>query len=238
MKSSSIRDGVRSSTHNRAPMAWMMEHRGSRHLIHALALVGLALIICGVLPVAFWLSFPLVHSDPPRQAGAIVILGGGVDDDDTLKPGSASRLVHGLRLFRKTYAPLIILTGGNPLDPSVPESEVMAKIATELGIPPSSLIVERDAATTVTQARAVAQIALEQHINSVLLVTSPLHSFRASRAFRQAGLEVISATPVAKRSTMPWVTIGPADVLARICDLAHVVYEYGAVSLYWLRGWI
>ena len=215
-----------------------MTNRLLRYLSHTLAAAFVAVILCGVLPVAFWLSGPLVKWEAPRRAGAIVVLGGGVFDRESLGASSADRLLHGLRLFHRGYAPRIILTGGNPLDPEVPESEVMARVALDLGLSSSSLIVEREAARTATQGKAVARITAERNIKSVLVVTSPLHSYRASRVFEKVGLEVLSVPTRPPPKTAERIVFWPPHVLGRICALVGIVYEYGAIALYWWRGWI
>lgn len=203
------------------------------------------LLVCGILPVATWLSYPLVESHPLKPVDAIVILGAGIEDDETPSAGTLRRLLHGLRLFRQGYAPVVILTGGNPIEPEMPESEVMARVATsQFGIPLPALVIERDAATTATQARATAEIARARGIHSIMLVTSAIHSYRAHRAFRKAGLDVVSAPALPKRverkrkgPVIP-ITVKPYEVLVRIGALGGVLYEYGAVGLYWWRGWI
>lgn len=214
-----------------------MRDRALRAVINMFALLGMLLLVSGVLPVGRWLERTLIVSEPLRSADAIVILGGGIVDDDTLSLGSAQRVVHGLRLFKRGLAPVVILTGANPDDPIVPEADVMAKVALELGIPPSSVIVDRDGERTVTQAAAVARIARERNIRSILLVTSPVHSYRAVQVFRRTGLTVVAATPVS-RWTGRLIVLRPPDVLSRLGSLSPVVYEYGAIALYRWRDWL
>ena len=208
-----------------------------RFVRNTLAALAFILILSGILPVGFWLGRPLIESQRVQKADAIVVLGGGVIDRDTLSRETAYRLLHGVRLFKRGYAPVIILTGGNPLNAIVPESDVMARIAVELGVPASALIVEHRAARTRTQSLAVAELATQRHVRSVLLVTSALHTRRAQKAFQKAGLDVI-CTPPTTAHGMPSISIRPDRIASRICDLAPVLYEYGAIGLYWSRGWI
>ena len=214
-----------------------MRERAVRAVINTFAVLGMLLLVSGVLPVGHWLERPLVVSEPVRSADAIVILSGGIVDDDTLSLGSAQRVVHGLRLFKRGLAPVVILTGANPVDPRVPEADVMAKVALELGIPPSSVIVDREGERTATQATAVARIARARNIRSILLVTSPVHSYRAVQVFRRTGLTVVAATPVS-RWTGQLIVLRPPNVLGRLGFLSPVVYEYGAIALYRWRGWL
>lgn len=216
-----------------------MGDRAVRAVINMFAVLGMLLLVSGVLPVGRWLEQPLVVSEPVRSADAIVILSGGITDNDTLSLTSTQRLVHGLRLFKRGLAPVVILTGANPDDPRVPEADVMAKVARELGIPPFSVIVDRDGERTATQAAAVARIARERNVRSILLVTSPAHSYRAVHVFRRAGLTVVAATPAPKSTrTGRLIVLRPPDVLSRLGYLSPVIYEYGAIALYRWRGWL
>lgn len=216
-----------------------MLYRAISPVTKTLAGFFLALLAAGILPVEYWLSRPLVDRELPRHADAIVILGGGVEDAETASAPTLYRLRYGLLLFRRGFAPVILLTGGNPLVPTVPESGVMARVAEmEFGISPSSLIVEREAARTATQARAVARIARERGMRAVLLVTSAIHSYRAARAFRKAGLEVISTPAGGIGPPLPQIALKPHDVLVRIGGLGTIGYEYGAILLYWWLEWI
>jgi uncharacterized SAM-binding protein YcdF (DUF218 family) len=198
----------------------------------------LAVFLAGMLPLRAWLGPLLVVSDPLRPAEAIVVLSGGVEDADTLSPASALRLVHGLRLWKRGLAPVLILTGGNPVDPTVPEAGVMARVALELGVPASALIVERAADRTATQAREVARIARQRGIRTVLLVTSPLHSYRAAAAFRKAGLDVVSVPPATRQARAELIVLNPVKVYERLLALDPVAYEYVAIALYWWNGWL
>ena len=202
-----------------------------------LVVLAFILILSGILPVGFWLGTLLIESQPVERAEAIVVLGGGVVDRDTLTSDTAQRLLHGVRLFKQGHAPVIVLTGGNPLNSRLPESEVMARIAVEIGVPLSALVVERRADRTWSQGRAVADLAPPRRIRSVLLVTSPLHTHRARRVFEKVGLHVISAPPTSRHG-VPGITLWPPRVATRVCDLVPVLYEYGAISLYWWRGWL
>ncbi len=136
-------------------------------------------------------------------------------------------------------APVVILTGGNPVDPSVPEATVMALVAEEVGSKPGVLVVERTAARTFTQGEAVARIARERGIRSILLVTSAEHSYRSVRVFRKTGLDVISTPVVAAAPAAAVDRAGASGTSSRACARSQgVAYESVALALYWWRGWL
>jgi len=208
------------------------------------ALGGLVLLVTET-PLVESLAQPLAIYAPLSQADAIVVLGGGVRPDGELGEATQRRLVYALRLLRQGYAPTIILTGGNPEDPGIPESAEMARVAREIGFPAERFIVETRASRTSTQARAVAEIARAQGFRSVILVTSPTHSYRALLAFRKAGVEALPGTidpllrpPKPERWWHWWLALTPGKTLARVNLAGLVSYEYVALTLYWYRGWI
>lgn len=218
-----------------------------RVLLTPLVVLGALVLVVVETPLVETLAHPLVVYGPLARADAIVVLGGGVRPDGELGEATQRRLVYGLRLLRQGYAPTIILTGGNPEDPGVPESEEMARVARELGFPSSSFVVETRAARTSTQAHAVAEIARARGFRSVIVVTSPVHSYRALRAFRKAGVEAIPGTidpllrPIPRKPErwwQQWFALTTGKVLARVNLAALVGYEYTALALYWYRGWI
>ena len=215
-----------------------MIRRVARFLTTALIVVVVTIILMGVLPVGAVLYRLMLVADPLRRADAIVVLGGGVIDDDLAGASTTVRLVYGLRLHHRGYAPLVILTGGNPVDPIVPESVVMRRVAEELGTKPEVLVVETVAARTATQGEAVARIARERGVRIILLVTSPEHSLRAARVFRKTGLTVISTPVVSRRPPRLSVTIHPYRVTERLAALMPWAYEAVAIGLYWWRGWL
>jgi uncharacterized SAM-binding protein YcdF (DUF218 family) len=215
-----------------------MIRRTARLFTSTIVLAVVAVVLMGVLPVVPLLYRLMLVADPPRRADVIVVLGGGVIDEELPGHGTTARLVHGLRLHHRGYAPLVILTGGNPVDPRTPESAVMARVAGELGVKPEVLIVETVADRTATQSEAVARIARARGIRSVLLVTSPEHSFRAARVFRKTGLDVISTPVIGQRLPGLTVQVHPLRVLNRMVALIPWAYEGAALAQYWWRGWL
>ena len=120
----------------------------------------------------------------------------------------------------------------------VAEAEVMANVALGLGVPASAVLIESGSDRTRTQGLAVARIARDRRIHSILLVTSPAHAYRARRVFQKLGLEVISTPPDSLRRKSRSIVVRPDHVLDRIGGLAPALYEYAAIAFYWWRGWI
>jgi uncharacterized SAM-binding protein YcdF (DUF218 family) len=219
-----------------------------RLLLWGLASIGGIVVLISQTPLVNWAMRPLVIYGPVERADAIVVLGGGVRYDGELSEATRQRLVYALRLFRKGYAPVVVLTGGNPADPDLAESEQMERVARELGFSSLNFIVETEAKRTSEQARAVARIVRNRQMKSIILVTSPTHSYRALRSFRKAGVPVIPGTTDPLQLTLKppkpvpwwkgWFTLSPWKVINRLNLAGAVLYEYLALALYWWNGWI
>lgn len=197
---------------------------------------GVALpILCGLFPVGFWLARPLVVTDAVRSVDAIVVLGAGAYDATTLTPESAYRLLRGIQLLRAGHATAMILSGGGHRGTRVSDATAMARIAMGLGVDAASLIVDEMPSATWEQAASVARIAHTRGFRSIALVTSPLHSYRATRVFRRAGLEVVSA-PAAPALDVSLLTVGRDHLAGRMDLVVHALYEYAAIGAYHVRG--
>ena len=128
----------------------------------------------------------LAIEDPVAKADVIVAISGD----------NGPRTETAVDLWKRGYAPLVLFSGGS-LDPdSVSSAELMKRDAVRLGVPPASILVEPDSATTEENARLTAQLMREHGLRTAILVTSPYHQRRASvlfdRAFAPAGLTFLN----------------------------------------------
>ncbi len=127
-----------------------------------------------------------------EASDAIVVLGGSVWPDGVLSNSSVRRALHGIGLYRKGLAPLLVFLGpARSAGPS--EAEVRAALARELGIPAGAILTEADARTTREEALRVKALLSPRGIRRILLVTNPLHMWRARHVFQRAGFEVHAA---------------------------------------------
>jgi uncharacterized SAM-binding protein YcdF (DUF218 family) len=144
---------------------------------------------------------------PP--AGVIVVLAGGMsgeprsaDDFGRLHLTSLRRVIEGVRLARAAPDALLVLSGGT--GGAVREADLMASLATELGVPRARLLVERESKTTAEGAANVARLlaARPGEATPVHLVTSAMHMPRAAASFRRERVE-ICPVPVDRRFIRP-----------------------------------
>ncbi|MGQ9525185.1 MAG: YdcF family protein [Armatimonadota bacterium] len=158
-----------------------------RWLLWALgAAVLLALLHRPILTAA---ASALILSEPPRKADFIVVLSGVANGE---------REAYAAQLFHRGLAPKVLVCGCW-IAWKTNEADAMAAHLRHLGVPPSSILIEGDSYSTYTQALRCLLILRRHKARSILLVTSPTHSRRAARIFRQvlgtAGI-VVASCPV------------------------------------------
>jgi uncharacterized SAM-binding protein YcdF (DUF218 family) len=129
------------------------------------------LLLARVVAVLFvvWLVTAIVlfvvhHDDPPAHADAVVVL-----------QGSKTRLPLGYELMREGYAPLLLVSQGSnlALEHRLCDGETTLKV------------VCFSATSTRGEARTVAAIARSRHLESLDVVTSQFHVYRARRIFER-----------------------------------------------------
>lgn len=156
----------------------------------------------------------------PRVA---VILGAQV-----LRGGRPSRTLeartrHARDMFARGEVDLLIPTGGVGEHPPS-EADVMATILHDGGVPEEAILREDMARSTWESAVRVALISHRKGIETVLVVSDPLHCVRVVSAFERAGLAAVSEpvynSPMWRKK---WSRRGQ---LAR---------EGGALAWYWIR---
>jgi uncharacterized SAM-binding protein YcdF (DUF218 family) len=105
-----------------------------------------------------------------------------------------ARVRHAARLYKEGGIRLLVPTGGLGEHPPS-EALVMARVLWEEGVPESDVLLEDRARNTWDSAQLVAGMADTLGVESVVVVTDPVHCVRTVAAFRRAGL-MASAEPV------------------------------------------
>lgn len=165
-----------------------------------------------------------------ETADAIVVLGGGVERGGGLSAASLRRTVHGVRLFGKGLAPIVVFSGG-AFWGRISEGAAMAAMARELRLPSDAVLAETESTNTASGARALAHLLHPRGTRKILLVSDSLHMQRAEAAFRYVGFEVLAA-PIRtglEASNKPE---------ARLFLMRQVLQELAGRVYYRLRGWI
>jgi uncharacterized SAM-binding protein YcdF (DUF218 family) len=143
--------------------------------------------------------------------------------------------MEGIRLHRLLPGSKIILTGGIGFD-GPPEATTLSRVAEELGVAKSDMVLEVESRDTKDHPLYVRHIVKEEPF---ILVTSAFHMPRAMRLFVKQGLAPIPAPAghwkPAKEFWSP-VNLFPSASGLRLAELAY--HEYMGLTWAWVRGQI
>ena len=208
--------------------------------------VSLAVMLTSV---ANWLSSPLlVQEGSPVKTDIIAVLGGGAYANGVLGSASNERLIKGVRLYREGRAPRLIFAGGSVLgvraklghtvlgmesvrEGRFVEAVLMQEEAVGMGVPEKDCLVEGNSLSTFENLRNLKAYMEKEGLKSATLVSSPLHMKRIELAAKKLGMDF-------HVSPAPDATMHKTTPIARIHLMRDVLWEYSAISLYWLRGQI
>ena len=190
------------------------------------------LTVLGFLAVAFTplpnrLHRAFVGREEIGPAAAIVVLGAGANLD-YLTERSLRRAVHGLRLYHRGLAPVLVLHGpwqGH----SAPEAGTRAALARDLDVPGDAIVLA--GGRTTREEAEQSWRALSPHGRTrILLVTGSHHMWRARALFEREGFEVLSAPvdEVAPTGARPELRIALARSLLQE-GMARLVYRLAGV---------
>ena len=131
-------------------------------------------------------------SEELRPADAIVVFG-AAEYGGHPSPVFKARLDHAAELYRRGFAPLVIVTGGAGGDPQFSEGEVGREYLRSLGVPDHRLIGETQSPDTAESARRVATIMRANSMTTCLAVSDGYHMFRVKRMLGREGVTVYAA---------------------------------------------
>jgi uncharacterized SAM-binding protein YcdF (DUF218 family) len=210
-------------------------------------LISTPLVASSLMRMLSYGYTPLETESIAFDVGAIVILGGGgatyhlgTDEVNMLSEQSSLRLLEGLRLYRELSPDWVIVSGGINTRAGVvtPESETMASILVDLGIPAARILVENQSANTREQALQVPSLLDDHQVEHFVLVTSPSHMRRADLAFGDVTPQPLTSTAPALSESKPalgWSLFPSSDAL----DTSRIALrEVVGLLYYFLRGWI
>ena len=151
-------------------------------LIALLAMFG---VLCGLIDRQG-------SRDESQTAAAIVILGAWVQADGRPSEDLLERTSHGVELYRRGLAPRIICTGGFSGD-RLSAAAVARSVAVACGVPAQAILLADGSLSTQGDAERAAAILKTHGWQSALLVSHPLHLYRARLLFEQQGITVYTS---------------------------------------------
>jgi len=184
----------------------------------------IALVLIAVLAYPAWLAFRVwdqSHDDEVHSADAIVVLGAAQYNGNP-SPVLKARLDQANYLFNEGLADTLIVTGGKQEGDRFTEAQAAHMYLEEQGVPADRILEEEEGSTTYESLQQVAEIAEEQGIDSVLLVSDPLHSERIKRMAHDLGFEEAYSSPAS------YVSLNRS----RETKLREIVREVGSLIVY------
>jgi uncharacterized SAM-binding protein YcdF (DUF218 family) len=166
-----------------------------RRFRRILLIVGGVLVVLLAYPA--WLAWRIwdqSHNDEVRAADAIVVLGAAQYDGEP-SPVLRARLDHALYLYEEDLSPTVIVTGGKREGDRFAEAEVGANYLQAEGVPPDAILVEEEGTTTLESLEQVHELARTQDIDTVLLVSDPMHSERIKTMAEDLGFDEAWTSP-------------------------------------------
>ncbi|MFC6181280.1 YdcF family protein [Lactiplantibacillus daowaiensis] len=152
--------------------------------------------------VAFWfynyLTMLVIYqfNHPRYIQDYIIVLGAGLLHGDQVSPLLAQRIMRGYQFYqkqqRKTGHPAVmIFSGGQGGDETVPEGQAMLAYAIKQGLPATNGWAETQSKTTLENMQFSKQLIDQGTINrpKTIFVTNNYHSLRAGIFAKQAGLK-------------------------------------------------
>lgn len=160
--------------------------------------------------------------DDASPADAIAVFG-AAEYAGRPSPVLHARLDKAVSLYQKQIAPIIItLGGGSDKDSGKTEGGVGRDYLLAKGVPFSDIIAETNSFDTEQQVDRLAEIARDQHLEHVVVVSDGTHLFRIAELCRRQGLQVY---------TSPREPLGNIDRYDSFKRTAHEVLSYTAIRL-------
>ncbi len=154
----------------------------------------LLLALLWLAAVAAWIVW-VGQRDQAAPADAIIVLGAAAYDARP-SPVFEERIRHGLDLYQRGYAPVLIFTGGYGNGARFAESQVARRYALRHGVPESAILIESASRTTRQNLEQARRLMQERGVHRVIVVSDPLHMARALRLSREQGIDALgSPTP-------------------------------------------
>jgi uncharacterized SAM-binding protein YcdF (DUF218 family) len=193
------------------------------------AAIGFLWLAVTFTPLVYWWGTALAGPWADPQGETLVVLAGSSADADMIGASTYWRCLYAVMVYREGGVRRIITSGGGPPG-LLPVAELMRDYLEGNGVPRGTVVVEPRATSTRESALFLRPI-LQGISGRVVLLSSDYHMFRATRAFRKAGIDVLPRPiPDVRKRAMRWNRRWDA--------FQDLVIETTKIVYYFLRGWI
>jgi len=186
---------------------------------------GVVIFLVLVLAYPSWLALQVwqqSREDEPRAADAIVVLG-AAQYNGKPSPVFKARLDHARYLYEQDLSDTVIVTGGKAAGDRYTESAAGRAYLGANGVPEEHIVEEGAGRTTFQSLRNVWDLASDRGIDTVLLVSDPMHSERIKRMAEDLGFERSYASPANYETLNRSRTTKVKELLHEVASL--IVYQ-------------
>ena len=188
----------------------------------------LLIVLAVVIAYPAFLAFRIWQQsrvDEVRRADAIVVLGAAQYDGEP-SPVFEARLEQAEYLYSEGLAPRIVVTGGRQEGDRFSESHVGRDYLVTQGVPDEVILSEDEGRTTLESLTNVHDMAADNDIDTVLLVSDPLHSERIKAISTDLGFDEAYAS---------WTSYTRLN-RSRETKLNELLHEVAALAAYEVLG--
>jgi len=184
-------------------------------------------------PAAYYYASPLYAASNTAKSDVIVLMSSGQIDPVWLSPDGAQRTLGALKLYREGFAPFIISSGSH-LGAGRHQAALQAVWLEQAGVPASNIFIDERSSRTYQSGEQVSRIMREHGWKSAVVVVSQMDVPRVRRVFQKFGIPstFLVAPDFQRPRHFHFFARWAADASY------HATYEYAALVLYKLRGWI
>lgn len=158
------------------------------------------------------------------RADAIVVLGCALHEGAP-SPALLRRVEHGVALFARGDAPILILSGGGARGKA--EAEAMRDVAAARGVPERAMLLEKRSRNTFENAVETARLMRAHGLTSLVLVSDGYHLPRARLLFRKIGLTVVATEHPSERGFARELPLRLREILAVALSLLRLLWSAG-----------
>ena len=137
------------------------------------------------------LERPLVLNEAVKPSDVIIVLGSGTrKTGDHMTSQGRQRVTGGILAFRRGLAPRMLMAGGFNKKTGLVEADVMSFYAAMRGMDEANIVEERESKDTWQNAVNSIAMMHDRGWKTAIVVSSPLHMWRACRMFHKLGADV------------------------------------------------
>lgn len=162
-----------------------------RRRLKNIALLLLSALVLWLACVSF-IIWNFGRSDHATKADCIIVLGAAAQSSQP-SPVFEQRLRHGIDLYKRQLAPILLFTGGYGDGKSHSEASVGAAYAQQHGVPATALLLEKTSRTTKQNLDEALKLMKAHTLQSAIIVSDPLHMKRAMMMAEDLGIQAYSS---------------------------------------------